>query len=685
MLHIRMRVARAARLATLVSSAATTLAVAGCEADLSELGDDPDAAADTAVDGGQDAASDATDAGPDGDTTTNFDTSDVNEGSDTSDASDVSTPFCEGRTMQVYGAELDEIELWPDFAATIADDTSPTGRRIEMSAERVPWLAHMAALVQEGMAQMDGASGFATLGGIVVRFEAPIAEPPSGVAASTSSESLIFVDLDAEVPTRIAFEAQLSNGGRDLVLWPMWPLVAGHRHAVIVTRAFGDVEGGELCAAELTRAILDGGADSRFDETTDAWLDALDALGVSRDDVAAITVFDAQNDFGILEAAGADARTRDVDLTRVGDCVTEERWVRCETTSTIADYRDDRAVFDADVDALWTVPTTFWLPRDVVAPAPLIMFGHGLGGGRGSGRQVAEQLVGEGFAVMAADALEHGDHPSAAGDDPETTSLRFLGIDLDTIRLDARALRGSFEQTPLDRLQLLNAALSHPDIDGDGLDDIDITRVGYIGESLGGLLGPLLIALSADIDAAVLYIAGGRLVTFATDTENVDDYLPIIYRLVGGEAGFHRLVPVLQSVVDTADPSAWATRLRERPSGGATPSVAMIVALEDEVVPPACARSMARAMRLTQAQTVVEEVDGLEVAEAIPLVGNEADGAATMGYVQLDFVGPDAEPARHGNVPWSTESKRVVFPFFRDWSAGALPPIFDAYGEGSGE
>ena len=86
-------------------------------------------------------------------------------------------------------------------------------------------------------------------------------------------------------------------------------------------------------------------------------------------------------------------------------------------------------------------------------------------------------------AVIAADALEHGiaiARPRNNG----PRCLANLGINLGLAQIDIGVLRRNFTQTALDRMQLVELVRDAPDIDGDGINDLDITRVATLVSAL---------------------------------------------------------------------------------------------------------------------------------------------------------------------------------------------------------
>jgi len=322
------------------------------------------------------------------------------------------------------------------------------------------------------------------------------------------------------------------------------------------------------------------------------------------------------------------------------------------------------------------------MPSERSGPLPVIFYGHGLNSKRWEGRELAKRFVPEGWIVIAADAMFHNEHPTNNGGD--LAALDFLGLDLDAFSLDALALRGNFNQTTLDRLHITRWIAGNPDVDGDGDADIDGTQMVYWGVSLGGMLGASLLALEPDFDTSILHVAGGRLLTFATDTEAIAPFKNLIYRRVGSEALFYQLLPVASSLVDAADPATWgAWVLKNRLVGETSPHLLFPVALEDEVVPPSTSRALARALGIPHIEPVASPVSLLPVLSP-PVSGTLSDGAVTAGYFQHDRITTDdgvIEPAGHTSTPVSAESLHQVRRFLSDWRSGETPTIVDPYSE----
>lgn len=648
-------------------------------------GDDtPNQDPDVGVDAG-DVAADAHDTSDAADETGG----DVPDGEDAETSPDViPIEWCDGSVAHRYDPLVaEELLLFPDDVFTVADADSTTGRRISLTAEHAPWIAEIPSLLGNVAEDMGTLSGFSTNGAVVLRFDASVTGFPATAEEALTGETVQLFDLSVDPPERVPFEYESLDEGRDALLWPLRPLALGAQHALILTQSLTADDGSCVRPSPFTQDVLQGrtsdGAplSDRAAALREEWMRALDVTGVSPEDVTGMTTFTVHDDLGPLVAAANDVRTSGFpELINDATCAPfQDTYRECELQVRAHDYRIDGWIQTGAPQDEWVLNVTLWLP-DGEEPAPLIMFGHGLNGERESGDDVAKVLLPLGAAVVAVDAMNHGEHPTAPND-LELAALTFLGIDLGALHLDALALRGNFDQSNLDRLQVLRALMAATDVDGDGVDDLDPERVGYWGISLGGMLGSGLAAISSELDAVVLSVAGGRLLSFATDTSEVADYLPLLVNILGSEELFRRLVPVAQVVVDPADPATLARHILDGSlHDGTGPSVLFPVALKDETVPPETGFALARALGAPQIGEAFEPLDVIEQVEA-PLQGNITASGTTAAYMQYDRVERRGSivSATHGNMPLSAEAKLQATRFLTTWMAGETPEIIDPY------
>src|SRR5690606_27301394 len=220
-------------------------------------------------------------------------------------------------------------------------------------------------------------------------------------------------------------------------------------------------------------------------------------------------------------------------------------------------------------------------------PFPTIIYGHGLNSPRTQGKKLAEFAAPLGIATIAIDAPEHGDHPTAEGNEGLDVIFGFFGIDLgETLAdfaVDSEVLRDSWQQAAYDKLSLLEVMGDTLDVDGDGQPDITTQGLTYLGVSLGSIMGPQFLALTDRIDAAVLVIGGGRV----TDIIQLGDLFGAVIGLLVppglDEGDVARYFPLLQTAIERGDAGNWAPYLvQQRLQQGAPPIQILDAAVLDD-------------------------------------------------------------------------------------------------------
>ncbi|MFM2161704.1 MAG: hypothetical protein RLZZ383_1216 [Pseudomonadota bacterium] len=549
---------------------------------------------------------------------------------------------------------------FPSDAYTVADGASPTGRRVALGEPA--WLADQAPVLQTAAAQIDGLGGFARLGTVLLAFEGDI-----GVVPDRTDATIRLVDLDAG--TDVDALLTLDDDGRLLVAQPLVPLAAGHRHALIVTTAHPAADGRCVTpSTDLRRALADA----------DPSLPLPDGLDPGQ--VSAITVFTTDDTSARMEEAARVAAESAPTWKEVARCEDDPRgWRRCDAVLRALDFREPGGGIQALPWGGYDVPVRILLPYGE-GPFPTMIYGHGLGGSRAEAEEFAGVLGALPFAIVATDALSHGDHPSVApGNDGP---IDFLGLDLLTANIDGAQLRANFDQTVLDRAQLIRLVQTTPDVDGDGLDDLDPDRLAYTGVSLGGLLGPGLLAHTPGIQAASLPVGGGHLIRFVTDASLGPVAIGDVLRgLFGAPLPWQWFLAFGQVAIDGSDPAVHAARVRkDRPFGDPAPDIALPVAVHDQVVPLPTGAMLARTLGLPQAGTVFAPIPGLDGRVAAPVSGNAEEGR-TAAYFQFDVVHRDgvASAADHITTVFSDEHLRQLRHWWTTWVEDGTPELIDPY------
>jgi hypothetical protein len=203
------------------------------------------------------------------------------------------------------------------------------------------------------------------------------------------------------------------------------------------------------------------------------------------------------------------------------------------------DYRDPVGGFIPPVATRTGVPQpqatndvyfNLFVPGGTKPPGgwPVAIYGHGLSDSKNGGPiGVAGIMVANGIATIAINVVGHGRGPGStltvlttAG--PSTFSAGGRGVDQNGDGLiDAtegfnavapQTITGSRDgvrQTVVDLMQLVRVIEVGMDVDGDGAADLDPARIYYMGQSLGGIYGTLLLALEPSVRAGAFNVPGG--------------------------------------------------------------------------------------------------------------------------------------------------------------------------------
>jgi hypothetical protein len=574
---------------------------------------------------------------------------------------------------------------WPEPALVVDDDTTETGLRLRFDADAYPDLSRRFAgyrqVFTEDLGELDGfginAEAFFTFG----RAFDPAALPSGATAVSDGAG---FVVLGAE-PAYVPVLTDTTDEDRTILIAPLRPLPAKARVAAFLTRALTAAAGGCLePSPAMSWAIASADAQEA--------IDALVAVGAiaSASELVALSVFPTQSIEEDTLAVADDVAARAAPALIDASCTTEALFVRCEARFLAQDYRDPDGVMRRDAGepaapvASYEVPVTFWLPLEGEPPYPTIHYGHGLSGDHSQAGRLATFAAPEGFATVASPALMHGAHPTNPdpGADALSVVLGFFAIgDLRERALHAGKLRDHFRQTTWDRLQLTRLLQASPDVDGDGTADVAGDRLTYLGVSLGGLMGPELLAATDGYGAGVLVVPGGRVSTIMSDSRLFGSLIDLLRPRGTTEGDVRRFFPVLQTVLDAGDPASYGahTLVDRFARAPAVPSILVGVVLDDEVVPNVSNYALARALGVPIVEPVLREEPGL-VSVTGPLSANF--GSATGGLLQFDWVGDDAggiEVATHDNVGDSDIGAAAWLDFLRTHDRDGSAVISDPY------
>jgi hypothetical protein len=341
------------------------------------------------------------------------------------------------------------------------------------------------------------------------------------------------------------------------------------------------------------------------------------------------------------------------------------------------------------------VPVLIAVPQGAApaSGAPLVIFRHGFGRGRGDMIELAGALTKAGMVVAAIDAAKHGDRSWCTTDadcaagaacdhtkfgnqgDPATAKPGLCaggalarnpiqtGIPACSASVTANCwdaslggglakssasfylsgnlfrLRDSSRQDILDEAALARAMVG-TSLGADG-PAIDPNKVFYVGHSLGAINGMVDVAVSPAFKGAVLAAGGGHFIDIGFDSPT---FAPGVTQIVAGlgiqpgSAAFLQFLQVAKWVHDPADPVNFAATLAAR-----TIPVLGQAARCDSVVPNTQNQlfygllGKSPTNPLTSAPSSTMQWYMQDTTTACPADGSTGQGGATHGFL-LDFV-----------------------------------------------
>jgi pimeloyl-ACP methyl ester carboxylesterase len=598
-------------------------------------------------------------------------------------------------TQLLWSPAGGELGIFPDDALTRDDPASRTGLRLAFDSSRVPELAKLPATFQHVFAVLNTLDGFGLTSGIVLRFDHAL-DPktvPSGEGTADLAGPLVLAVEAADGPHAWPYEAALVDDNKTIILNPMVPLPPRSQISVAVTTRILGADGRAIVPSAHMAAALKG---QGTDAPTSRVAARIGAIAKRMNtQLAGAAVFTTQSVQEDSLAIAADIATRDVHAEPGTTCTAEMSWTRCEGRFTAIDYRAaDGTLADitgaVDASRSYVIPFTAWLPLNRPGPyggpaLPTMVFGHGLGGDRSQAERLAVFAAPRGIATIAIDAPAHGQHPTA---NPHSTStlprvLDFFAINASQLTVEPLVMREHFREASWDKLQLVRMLSRGMDLDGDGTVDLDPHRLMYLGVSLGGIMGPELLALAPELGAAVLVVPGGKVSSIIQDGQMFQVIIELMKPKGTTDGDVARFFPFIQTLLDRGDSAPWATHLLgERPAGfpAAKPHILMGMVIDDDTVPNSSNRSLARALDIPLVPPMRQEVGIVTMTHTAPVMANLPDGR-TAGLLQFDHIVQNgmAVPATHSNVGDSDVGVEAWMDFIDAYLTTGTPVIVDPY------
>ncbi len=566
--------------------------------------------------------------------------------------------FCEDGPRLRYRQGFEEgLTVWPDEHWAVSDSGSPTGLRLEFDREH-------AALVDypdnyaDWFDFLSTLDGFGLTSGLFFRFDEPLGE--------ALLEDLFLVALTEDGPIEVPFDARRIDLDTTILMQPRRALPSATR----VVAGLRTEPGKAGCAgpSSYLAELLDPEGRQVEHPLTRRYQEALVALDLSPDQIAAMTVFTTQSAHRQSIQVAEIVQGIEHSLELVG-CEVHGAWQRCEARFEAADFRDEERLVPpggVEIRDHYELPVSIWTPSDQPGPFPIVLCGHGLGGDRDQCDAIVDEVVEQGVAIVAIDAVEHGDHPTRGEAELELLEpLMIFAIRVSPPGLHGLRLRDNFRQSAWDKLQLIQALKAGLDLDGDEHSDLDGSRIAYAGVSLGAIMGPEPLALSSDLRGGQLFVGGGRITQIIQDSPTFGLLIDLMKPNSMAEGDVDRAFPLLQTMVDPADPMIWAPYVQQdRWIDGPAPDIYLGAALDDEVVPNSTNELFAQAFAPPGVGREVWPVQDIEFS-AGSVLGNGPEGAS-LGFVQFETIteGGIERAAEHDNVHDSDQGLAAIEAFF---------------------
>jgi len=347
-------------------------------------------------------------------------------------------------------------------------------------------------------------------------------------------------------------------------------------------------------------------------------------------------------------------------------------------------------------DEVWF---TLVLPAGELSELRTVIFQHGLGSDRSNVFSVAEALCAQGWAVLAIDIPFHGMRaalPAAALDNAHTFGpsdgadlfgdnggdsiyLAYVGAADDDGGLSPFHpfyVRDVIRQSVVDLMsasRILDDADWSPVSTAGGPSDLSFAdaAIGFVGVSLGGIVGTTFVTTEPRVGAAVLNVTGGALTHIVAGSPGFRDaFLPLLAPRVGLasevlEGSGHEIIfrpelALYQTFLDAGDSMTFGPILGER-----AVDVLFQMAVDDETLPNSATEGLARAARASIIGTA--RYSDL-VPGSYPLAANLMAGGRTVTRGLTTFA-----PGTHGLLSSRAGEQRVEHPVVAPFVSLATP------------
>lgn len=507
----------------------------------------------------------------------------------------------------------------------------------------------------------------------------PVFDPAAGLEPDSQT-----VLLDADTGERIAHWAEFDYLTLDaadplIALRPAGPLPRDRR-IIVAIRGLTDAQGLPLPATPGFAALRDQtasrtiGVHARRDRFEADIFAPLAAAGVARESLQLawdFTTATAANGYGPLLSM------RDQVMALIGADGPEVTVVRAESDDDDPDIRV-RILATAEVPSFILPPDANGLRRlrlgedglpvaegfetiefemqvphaafDGGDPVGVMMYGHGLLGSKNEarGRYLKRMAQTHRFIILATDM--------------QGMAERDIGVWLRNLTSDPTAFPWFSEkpmQGVINQLALLRGVkgrladtpeLQFAEGEAAGQPIFNADDLMYYGNSQGGTIGTLMMALTPDVPRGVLGVPGCCYpILLQRNADFVGQYVSIFDNIIPDRVEFALILGLLGTGFDRLDPFTFGPFVTDDPLPGTPPHAVLLqIAKEDPSVHNQVSHMLARAIDAPLLTPAVRSIWGLPTA-TYPQVGS---GVVEFDFALADDDTPQTPPALNGSHGW---------------------------------
>lgn len=630
-------------------------------------------------------------------------------------------------TVVIYGPMAEtELTPYPSNRYAVEDTSTPTGMRVNIDATNTA--DAILGSYPVTLTELNEMDGFSTTGGMVVKLSTPIdprglvkmpnADPPitepvrDASEYTTADSPLILVNVDPASPEYkqpIGLVPFYYEQAKDdfyivdeftLVVHPAVPLRPATKYAFAITDALKSHDETPVGRSAGTSRALGSSTDPYEVGLRDALTELEGAVGLERKHVVGASVFttaSVQNDvIEMAKASRAAPAPAVVDPWTVQqDEIATSKRVNFRATYPAPEFRKPKP------DGKWVIGANgapevqkvenlevYLAFSDATqsGPRPVVIYGHGLGGDKGGVWGTAERVSAidpKGAAVFAIDSPEHGSRGNG-GTALTASVFGFFGIDPDTLEFDIGRARDNFRQMASDQLELVRLIQNLSTLDllplgePDGVPDLDVSRILYIGHSFGSVQGATVFALAPEIKQATWNVGGAGLMMLLRDSKTFSLVVGSLTPTGTPFGSVARFMAATQAIVDPGDPLNYARNctLEALPGvEGWTPrDVLLQEVVNDNIVPNSTSEALARAAGM-RIMNRITDTSGLPNVTA-PATSN-VNGASTAVLCQFDKG--DGKTAEHGELIFTEDANQQYTEFFQTGLANPHATVVAPY------